>query len=165
MVKVYHSTGKDDWATPRNLVEYLITHGTIPRFDLDVCADKHNFLGKAYINEKMDALKTEWSTAKKGCWMNPPYSKNTAFICRAYEQSMRYHMHVSCLVPARTDTKWWYEWVADRAYAVYFIKGRLRFVGAESSAPFPSAIICYGGINPNLTRHDYLDIPSQFRRD
>ena len=50
---------------------------------------------------------------------------------------------VVCLVPARTDTLWWHEYVM-RASEVRLIRGRLSFVGAKSAAPFPSAIVVFG---------------------
>ena len=46
---------------------------------------------------------------------------------------------VICLVPARTDTKWWHESVIH--HEIRFIKGRLKFGNAKTSAPFPSALI------------------------
>ena len=48
------------------------------------------------------------------------------------------------LIPARTDTKYWHNYVMN-ANEVYFIKGRLKFGGASNGAPFPSAIVVFGG--------------------
>jgi len=50
---------------------------------------------------------------------------------------------VVCLVPARTDTRWWHDNVSHAALVV-FIKGRLRFGEAKTSAPFPSAFVVFG---------------------
>lgn len=49
---------------------------------------------------------------------------------------------VVCLVPSRTDTKWWHTNVEGIA-KVRFIKGRLKFGGAKWNAPFPSAIVIF----------------------
>ena len=46
---------------------------------------------------------------------------------------------VVCLVPARTDTKWWHEYVIQ--HEVRFVRGRLKFGDAKNSAPFPSAVV------------------------
>jgi hypothetical protein len=45
---------------------------------------------------------------------------------------------IVCLVPARTDTRWWHESVIQ--HQVQFIRGRLRF-GGQGPAPFPSAFV------------------------
>ena len=48
------------------------------------------------------------------------------------------------LLPARTDTKWWQEFIVNNPMAsVKFVKGRLKFGGAKNPAPFPSAIVVF----------------------
>lgn len=49
---------------------------------------------------------------------------------------------VACLVPVRTDTKWFHDWVLNRA-EIRFIRGRLYFNGSKNSAPFPSMLVIY----------------------
>jgi site-specific DNA-methyltransferase (adenine-specific) len=49
---------------------------------------------------------------------------------------------VVCLVPARTDTRWWHE-SAMRAAEVRLIRGRLHFGAGHAPAPFPSAIVVF----------------------
>jgi hypothetical protein len=48
---------------------------------------------------------------------------------------------VVCLVPARTDTGWW--WEHCRYGEVRFLRGRVRFGGERSGAPFPSAVVVF----------------------
>ena len=50
---------------------------------------------------------------------------------------------VVCLVPSRTDTAWWHDTVIAGGAEVRFVRGRLRFVGAEHPAPFPSAVVIF----------------------
>ena len=52
------------------------------------------------------------------------------------------------LVPARTDVRWFHDhlWNQDNPQPkpnieLRFIKGRIKFVGASASAPFPSLVI------------------------
>lgn len=48
------------------------------------------------------------------------------------------------LIPARTDTRWWHQYIDGNPNAsVHFIKGRLKFGGAKNPAPFPSAIVIF----------------------
>jgi hypothetical protein len=49
---------------------------------------------------------------------------------------------VVCLVPARTDTRWW--WESCRFGEIIFIRGRVRFDGEKGGAPFPSAVVIFG---------------------
>lgn len=48
------------------------------------------------------------------------------------------------LIPARTDTKWFHDYVLHRA-EIRFIAGRLKFGGAKNSAPFPSMVVIFRG--------------------
>jgi hypothetical protein len=47
------------------------------------------------------------------------------------------------LMPSRTDTKAWHEYVAT-ATAVCFWRGRMKFVGAKDPCPFPIAFPYWG---------------------
>ena len=48
------------------------------------------------------------------------------------------------LVPARTDTAWWHDYVVPFA-EVRFLRGRVKFEGAPTTAPFPSAVVIFRG--------------------
>lgn len=52
-----------------------------------------------------------------------------------------------CLLPARTDTKWWHEYCMKGE--VRLIKGRLKFGDETTAAPFPSAVVIF---EPNRKR-------------
>jgi hypothetical protein len=46
-----------------------------------------------------------------------------------------------CLVPARTDTRWWHDYAVQGE--IRFIRGRLKFGGHKANAPFPSAVVIF----------------------
>jgi len=46
------------------------------------------------------------------------------------------------LLPARTDTKWFHEYIYGKA-EIRFIKGRLKFGGCKNPAPFPSMVVIW----------------------
>lgn len=103
-------------------------------FDFDPCPPDPQHDG-------LDGLfdQREWGSSN---FMNPPYGKAIAmWMKKAFEQS-QLGKTVVCLVPSRTDTKWWHDY-AMKAKEIRFIKGRLKFKGATNSAPFPSAIIVF----------------------
>jgi hypothetical protein len=73
--------------------------------------------------------------------MNPPYGAQIGrWIEKAY-QAAQDGATVVCLVPARTDTRWFHDFCSKGE--VRFIAGRLRFGDGKSSAPFPSAIVVF----------------------
>jgi site-specific DNA-methyltransferase (adenine-specific) len=74
--------------------------------------------------------------------MNPPYGREIGqWVKKAYNES-RNGATVVCLLPARTDTAWWHDYVLPMA-TVTFIRGRLKFGDSKNSAPFPSAVAVF----------------------
>ena len=147
--KQLFTSNKTDWETPQWLFDKLDKEFN---FDLDVCADMDNtkcfnFFGERNLFENefkyLDCFNIDWSEFKKhALWMNPPYGRQIGkFIKKAYEESLK-GCTVVCLLPARTDTRWWWNYCL-KAYEIRFLKGRLKFGGATNSAPFPSAIVIF----------------------
>lgn len=134
---IHFSSRHHEWSTPADLFNEL---NEIFHFDLDACADATNAKCSRYFTKEQDALKQRWSGR---VFMNPPYGRViAAFMHKAYEESLL-GATVVCLVPSRTDTDWWHRY-AKRGQIIY-LRGRLKFGGAESSAPFPSAIVIFWG--------------------
>lgn len=136
MNKVLFTSNKSDWETPPELFKVLDLEY---HFTLDVCATAENAKCKNYITPEQDALAQTWTGV---CWMNPPYGRNIGlWVQKAYESSLG-GATVVCLLPARTDTAWWHDYILPYA-EITFIRGRLKFVGADNSAPFPSVIAAF----------------------
>ncbi len=73
--------------------------------------------------------------------MNPPYGREIGkWVKKAYDSTLA-GATVVCLVPARTDTAWWFDYCAKGE--IRFLRGRLKFGGSKNAAPFPSAIIVF----------------------
>lgn len=124
------------WETPKDFFDELDREFG---FTLDVCALPENAKCRRYFTPEVDGLKQEWRGV---CWMNPPYGREIGkWVAKAFE-SARQGAVVVCLLPARTDTAWWHSYVMQ-AYEIRFVRGRLRFGDAESSAPFPSAVVVF----------------------
>lgn len=110
------------------------------RFTLDVCASRRNAKCPRFYTRKEDGLAQPWSGV---CWLNPPYGRTIGtWVQKAAEETERGAAVVVALLPARTDTSWWHEWVMPFA-RITFIRGRLKFSGMENGAPFPSALAYY----------------------
>lgn len=131
------SSKTDLWATPQDFFDkYNAKYG----FQLDVCATKENAKCSRYFTIDDDGLLQEWNGI---CWMNPPYGRNIKhWVKKAYESSLK-GATVVCLLPARTDTAWWHDYCIKGQ--IEFIRGRLKFGGSKNSAPFPSAVVTFGG--------------------
>jgi site-specific DNA-methyltransferase (adenine-specific) len=140
----------EEWETPYHVFSAINAEY---QFQVDVCATSENTKCKVYFDKTDDGLQKEWSPYR--CWMNPPYGKNISkWMKKAFEESQRGSL-VVCLVPSRTDTKWWHDWVM-RASEIRFISGRISFGNQKQSAPFPSCIIIY---YPELSNPYKLSVP------
>lgn len=130
----------DLWATPREFYEKL---HRVFRFDLDVCALPENAKATNYYTPEQDGLKQAW---QGNCWMNPPYGREIGrWVEKAYESAKQNGATVVCLLPARTDTRWWHDFCLKGE--IHFIKGRLKFGNSQNAAPFPSAVVVF---RPNV---------------
>ena len=131
------TSNTDLWATPQSFFD---KYDSLYNFNLDVCALPNNAKCKNYFTPEVDGLSQEW---KGICWMNPPYGREISkWVKKAYESSLE-GATVVCLLPARTDTKWWHDYCIKGK--IEFIKGRLKFGNSNNSAPFPSAVVVFGG--------------------
>ncbi len=127
----------DLWSTPQDLFDVL---DSIYHFTIDVCATPENAKCERYFTPEDDGLSQSWNGI---CWMNPPYGRQIGKWLRKAYESAQNGATVVCLIPARTDTAWWHDYVMKGN--VRFLRGRLKFGGAKNSAPFPSAIVVFGG--------------------
>lgn len=132
---VHYSSATDLWSTPQDFYDKLNAEFG---FELDVCASPENAKCPRYFTKEMDGLAQEW---KGVCWMNPPYGRKIGYwMKKAYESSLA-GATVVCLVPSRTDTRWWHNHAMKGD--VRFIKGRLCFGDGTGSAPFPNAVVVF----------------------
>lgn len=144
---VHFSSQSGEWSTPDDLFAEL---NSIFHFDLDACASEANAKCARFFTKEQDALNQRWHGR---VWLNPPYGREiAAFMKKAYFESLA-GATVVCLVPSRTDTGWWHRFA--RQGQIIFLRGRLRFGGSKTSAPFPSAIVIFwGGRLGTATRAD-----------
>lgn len=136
---VHFSTEVHTWETPR---EFFAKLNDEFGFTLDAAASAENALCARFIDKATDALTQPWEGV---VWCNPPYGSDLPkFVRKGYAESLR-GATVVFLIPARTDTKVWHEVILPHA-EVRFVPGRLKFSGHKNSAPFPSAIVIFRGV-------------------
>lgn len=162
------TSAKSDWCTPAEVLDRVRRVAPIA---LDPCTTRDNPTGAAVIcvehgpmpgdaeNVFVDGLNPmlsweAWShesdmprcPAVTGLvYVNPPYGRSIGAWTSRCLLEARDGAEVIALLPARTDTRWWRDCTPPHeAQAVCFWRGRLRFVGAPASAPFPSALVYWG---------------------
>lgn len=132
-----------DWETP---ADFFKKYDDIYKFTLDVCCVPETAKCPKFFTPAEDGLKQDWS--KDICWMNPPYGREIGhWVKKAYEESLK-GATVVCLLPARTDTRWWWNYCMKGK--IEFIRGRLKFRGknkdgvyVKHNATFPNAVIVF----------------------
>ena len=136
--KLMFSSEKDDWETPQDLFDELDDEF---HFTLDAASSDLNAKCEKHYTVEDDGLSQSW--AGNNMFLNPPYGRNMKdWMRKAYEESQAENTTVVVLVPARTDTAWFHDYVYGKA-ELRFLRGRLKFGGCENSAPFPSLVVVY----------------------
>ena len=142
------SSGKDDWETPDELFSELHREFW---FDLDVAANAANHKCQVYFTKENSAFNNKWFGT---VWCNPPYGKEIGKWVKACHD---YDGVSVMLLPARTDTKWFHEYIYKNPKAeIRFLQGRLKFVGANSSASFPSMVVIFNISEENCKMRELM---------
>lgn len=163
--RVVFSRQSDLWTTPPDLFAELDAEF---HFGLDATATKATALCPQYFGPDhwkpywRDALVVKWNYVARVAFLNPPYSQCKAFMEKAAQEARR-GVTTVCLVPARTDTRWYHAHVWDRTrhrpypgIQVRCLKGRLKFGGVvtksgkPTGAPFPSLVVVFWGMDASL---------------
>jgi phage N-6-adenine-methyltransferase len=142
MNPVHYSSNTVEWATPDSFFKHL---SSLFNIQLDPCATQENAKALRYYTAQENGLAQSWKLSSGAVFMNPPYGRGiSAWVKKAYETAKE-GTQVICLLPARTDTKWWQQYCTQGL--VHFIKGRLKFGGSKFNAPFPCAIVIFTNFN------------------
>lgn len=142
MNDVLFSSKETEWETPQDFFDALDAEF---HFTLDPCASVTNHKCDKYFTKDENGLLQDWSGETVFC--NPPYGKDIRhWVEKCYLESVKNKITVVMLIPARTDTRWFHDFVYHKA-ELRFVKGRLKFGGTKNSAPFPSMVVIYRGNN------------------
>lgn len=127
------SSKTDLWETPQDFFDALDMEF---HFETDVCALPANAKCASYYTPEQNGLAQEW---KGVCWCNPPYGRQ---IGKWVEKAANSSATVVMLLPARTDTRWFHQYIYGKA-EIRFIPGRLKFGSSKNAAPFPSMVCIF----------------------
>lgn len=148
------------WATPPSLVADL---ATVFDFTFDLAADTNNVCER-FLTKKDNFLTYPMAKLFGINWLNPPYGRGIgSFLDKAHAGAHNGQFTTIALVPARTDTAWWFR-NATPGIGIVLIEGRLTFGSDEywewqwqehgkkrNGAPFPSAFLIFEARNSQLT--------------
>ena len=135
-----NTKNNDEWLTPPEIIKGL------GEFDLDPCSPINRpwDTAKNHYHVMDDGFNKEWEGR---VWCNPPYGRK----CFDWIKKLADHNNGIALVFARTETIGFHEQVWQRADAIFFFKGRLKFYYVDGtqggSANAPSCLISYGKEN------------------
>lgn len=140
---VMFSSATDEWYTPIDFYNELNKEFN---FNLDPCATDDNHKCNKYFTKADNGLIQDWGDYRVFC--NPPYGRKITetWVEKAYNEAQKKDTLIVMLLPARTDTKWFHNFIYHKA-EIRFIKGRLKFGGSKNAAPFPSMVVIFNRAN------------------
>ena len=136
---LFFSSKSDEWATPQEIYNVLNEEFD---FNLDPCATAENAKCPIFYTKEDNGIVKNWGGCRVFC--NPPYSEIGAWVEKAYREGTKDGTLVVLLIPARTDTRYFHDFILHRS-EIRFIRGRLKFGNQKNSAPFPSMIVIFRG--------------------
>lgn len=133
------SSRTDEWATPAETFAALDAEF---HFDLDPCATDGNHKCADYYTKEENGLSKDWGGRRVFC--NPPYGRVMPdWVKKCSEEAKKPGTTVVMLIPARTDTAYFHDYIYGKAREIRFVRGRLHFNDSKSAAPFPSMIVVF----------------------
>lgn len=136
---------RQDWTTPRILFDKLNQEFN---FKWDLAASKENTLCKNFYTKENNGLEKDWNGI---CWLNPPYgdksSKMVDWIKKSYAETQKNKdLTVVMLIPARTNCKWFADYIM-KAAEIRFIIGRPKFGNCLHGLPQPLILVIFKQTN------------------
>ena len=135
------------WCTPQNFFDALDKEFN---FVLDAAATPETAKCSSFFTPEDDGLSQSWDVGG-AVFCNPPYGREIGkWVKKACEESRKGSHPIVMLIPARTDTSYFHEYIYGKA-EIRFVRGRLRFTdekgNASDPAPFPSMVAVYNRRN------------------
>lgn len=132
-----------NWCTPQQFFDELNDEF---HFVLDAAATDKSAKCPVYFTPENDALSQSWDVGG-AVFCNPPYGRQIGkWVEKAYMESLK-GVKIVLLIPSRTDTSYFHDFINGVASEIRFIRGRLHFTdedgNASAPAPFPSMVVVY----------------------
>ena len=159
MNKALLSSKNNNWCTPIDFFRKLDQEFC---FVLDAAALDKSAKCSRYFTPAENGLEKSWDVGGN-VFCNPPYGRElNKWVRKAYEESLKTKNKIVLLIPARTDTNYFHEYIYQKA-EIRFLKGRLHFtdedLNEKGRAPFPSMIVIYNGKTDRKEPFDVYMLP------
>lgn len=138
------SSKKDDWRSPERILAPVREFTSPAGVGVDPCGGSLSIVDAKIeyrLDRGEDGLVLPWG-GHGTVYENPPYSRIALWAEKTVSEAAL-GTEILILTPSRTDTRW-FALLRAAANAACYVQGRLKFLGARSSAPFPSAIFYFG---------------------
>lgn len=133
------SSNSNEWATPQAFFDELNAEF---HFNLDPCSTHENAKCEEHFTLEDNGLDKDWGGYRVFC--NPPYGRELSrWVKKCYDESRKPDTLVVMLIPARTDTSYFHDYIYHKAREIRFIRGRLHFNESKQGAPFPSMVVIF----------------------
>ena len=133
------SSKTDLWSTPQDFYNKLNEEFN---FNLDPCSTHDNAKCEKHFTIEDNGLIQSWEGHIVFC--NPPYGRELrSWVEKAHNEAKKENTTVVMLIPARTDTSYFHDFIYGKAKEIRFIRGRLKFGESKNSAPFPSMVVVF----------------------
>lgn len=156
MPKQKPGKSRQDYATPKVLLDAVRRRLGIRDFDIDLAAHKRNkvcyqYLGPDHADEDHRNALASWVRWKRGrgwSWLNPPFANIYPWTWKAQRESSRYGARIAMLVPLSL-AQWWCDHVHDSNVVILLLVGRVTFKGETSPYPKDCCVLLFGsGLKP-----------------
>lgn len=123
MNTVHFSPKNMNWCTPQDFFNDLNTEFN---FVLDAAATDRSAKCAMYYTPELDGLSQSWDVGG-AVFCNPPYGRELKkWVAKAYMGSQKIKHPIVLLIPARTDTTYFHDYIYRKA-ELRFIRGRIKF--------------------------------------
>ena len=137
---VMYMSKSNEWTTPQDFYDELDKEF---HFNLDPCTDGTNAKCERYFTKEDDGLSQSWEGSR--VFVNPPYGTEISkWVAKSFYEGHKDNTLVVMLIPARTDTRYFHDYILNRS-EIRFIRGRRKFGGGSNPAPFPSMVVIFRG--------------------
>lgn len=136
----------DEWYTPKEIIDAL------GKFDLDPCAPVKPLwqTAETMYNKNHDGLTKDWVGR---VWLNPPYTRP---LIEQFVRKLAQHGNGIALLFNRCDSKMFQDIIFEKATAIKFLRGRIRFFrpdGIRGDSPGCGAVlIAFGEENAEILK-------------
>ena len=154
-LEVHFTNKSNEWETPRSLFKKLDDEFN---FTIDVCATKESAKCERFYTKQTNGLAQSWEN--EVAFMNPPYGREIGtWVEKAYRESLNGAV-VVCLIPARTDTRYWHDYIFPNA-EIRFLKGRVKFLNSGEEVEYIEQLGLFGEEKSEVVSSDG-DMPAPF---